>query len=138
MALVNSPEFSPDARIPDPDRLLLAHSRSAMTMNFVRALVDGGFADLHHTEYWNLSWVEHSPLADEFRLLTENIGQSLRFMETITGRTAGALRRVDFYTSHEALHLPYEQALTRQGNVVGNSLGKWDFGTVAEQTFGLG
>ena len=82
-----------------------AHSLSAMTMNFIRSLVDGGFADVHHTEYWNLSWVEHSPLADEFHKLTESLGQSLRFMETITGREIGRLRRVDFFTSHEALHL---------------------------------
>ena len=112
--LVNSPEFEENARRPDPERLLLGHSRSALTMNFVRALVDGGFADLHHPEYWNLSWVEHSPLAVEFERLAENIGQSMHFMETLTGRTAGNLKRVDFYTSHEALHLHYEQAMTRQ------------------------
>jgi 3-deoxy-7-phosphoheptulonate synthase len=76
--------------------------------------VDGGFADVHHTEYWELGWLEHSPLADEFNKLTESLGQSLRFMETITGRDIGTLRRVDFFTSHEALHLPYEQAQTRQ------------------------
>jgi 3-deoxy-7-phosphoheptulonate synthase len=112
--IVNSIEFSPEARNPDPQRLIQAHSNSALTMNFVRALVDGGFADLHHTEYWNLSWVEHSPLAEEFQRLAENIGRSLKFLETISGQDAGTLRRVDFFTSHEALHLHYEQALTRQ------------------------
>ncbi len=112
--LVNSIEFTEQARIPNPERLLDAHAYSAMTMNFVRSLADGGFADVHHTEYWNLSWVEHSPLADEFHRLTESLGQSLRFLETITGRDVGSLRRVDFFTSHEALHLPYEQAQTRQ------------------------
>ncbi len=112
--LVNSIEFTEAARIPDPERLLKAHYYSAMTMNFVRSLVDGGFADVHHTEYWDLSWVEHSPLAEEFHRLTESLGQSLRFMETITGRDVGSLRRVDFFTSHEALHLHYEQAQTRQ------------------------
>jgi 3-deoxy-7-phosphoheptulonate synthase len=112
--LVNSYEFNERARMPDPGRLLQAHACSAMTMNFVRSLADGGFADVHHTEYWDLSWVEHSPLADEFHKLTESLGQSLRFMETITGRDVGTLRRVDFYTSHEALHLHYEQAQTRQ------------------------
>ncbi len=112
--LVNAIEFTAEARIPDPQRLIQAHSLSALTMNFVRSLVDGGFADVHHTEYWNLSWVEHSPFADEFHKLTESLGQSLRFMETITGRDIGRLRRVDFFTSHEALHLPYEQAQTRQ------------------------
>ena len=112
--LVNDIAFNEEARIPDPDRLLSAHAYSAMTMNFVRSLVDGGFADVHHTEYWDLSWVEHSPLASEFHQITESLGKSLRFMETITGRDVGSLRRVDFYTSHEALHLPYEQAQTRQ------------------------
>lgn len=112
--LVNAVDFTAEARIPDPERLLKAHAYSAMTMNFVRSLVDGGFADVHHTEYWDLSWVEHSPLAEEFHKLTESLGKSLRFMETITGRDVGSLRRVDFFTSHEALHLHYEQAQTRQ------------------------
>jgi 3-deoxy-7-phosphoheptulonate synthase len=112
--IINSPEFTPEARIPDPRRLIKAHSCSSLTMNFVRALVDGGFADLHHPEYWDLSWVEHSPLAEEFHRLSEGIGRSVRFMETISGQRAGNVNRVDFYTSHEALHLHYEQALTRQ------------------------
>jgi len=112
--LVNSVEFTPQARTPDPRRLLQAHASSALTMNFVRALVDGGFADLHHPEYWDLSWVEHSPLAEEFHKLAENIGRSLKFLETVSGQPAGSLRRVDFFTSHEALHLHYEQAVTRQ------------------------
>lgn len=112
--LVNSVEFTAEAREPDPRRLLQAHAHSAMTMNFVRALVDGGFADLHHPEYWNLSWVQHSPLAAEFQRLADSLGRAVNFMETISGRRAGSLKRVDFYTSHEALHLHYEQALTRQ------------------------
>jgi 3-deoxy-7-phosphoheptulonate synthase len=112
--LVTSFEFNEISRVPDPDRLLQAHAYSAMTMNFVRSLVDGGFADVHHTEYWDLSWLDHSPLADDFHKLTESLGNSLRFMETITGRDVGSLRRVDFFTSHEALHLHYEQAQARQ------------------------
>jgi len=111
--LVNSVEFTPAARRPDPRRLIQGHASSAMTMNFVRALVDGGFADLHHPEYWNLSWVQHSPLADEFQHLADSLGRAVNFMETISGRRAGSLKRIDFYTSHEALHLHYEQALTR-------------------------
>ena len=112
--LVNSIEFNAKARRPDPYRLIQAHSSSALTMNFVRALVDGGFADLHHPEYWDLNWVQHSPLAAEFHKVAENIGQSLKFLETIAGQDAGSLRRVDFFTSHEALHLHYEQSLTRK------------------------
>jgi len=112
--LVNSVEFTAEAREPDPARLLQAHASSSMTMNFVRALVDGGFADLHHPEYWNLSWVQHSPLSDEFQRLADSLGRAVKFMETISGRQAGSLKRVDFYTSHEALHLHYEQAVTRK------------------------
>ena len=112
--LVNAFEFDEKSRVPDPQRLLQAHAYSALTMNFVRSLVDGGFADVHHTEYWDLGWLDHSPLADEFHNLTKSLGQSIRFMETITGRDVGSLRRVDFFTSHEALHLHYEQAQTRQ------------------------
>ncbi len=112
--LVNSVEFIAEGRVPDPRRLIQAHASSAMTMNFVRALVDGGFADLHHPEYWNLSWVQHSPLADEFQRLADSLGRAVKFMETISGRSPGSLKRVDFYTSHEALHLHYEQAVTRK------------------------
>jgi 3-deoxy-7-phosphoheptulonate synthase len=112
--LVNSVEFTAEARRPDPQRLIHGHASSSMTMNFVRALVDGGFADLHHPEYWNLSWVEHSPLAAEFQRLADSLGRAVHFMETVSGRRAGVLKRVDFYTSHEGLHLHYEQAGTRQ------------------------
>ena len=65
--VINGPEFTAEARIPDPRRMIKAHARSAMTMNFIRALIDDGFADLHHPEYWNLDWVGHSPLADEYQ-----------------------------------------------------------------------
>jgi len=112
--LVNAPEFTPAARLPDPRRLLQAHARSAMTINFVRGLIDGGFADLHHPEYWNLDWVQHSPLADEYRQRVESIGASLRFMETLAGQTISDFSRVDFYTSHEALLLCAEAAQTRR------------------------
>jgi len=112
--IVNSPGFTKAERTPDPQRLLRAHASSALTMNFVRALVDGGFADLHHPEYWNLSWVEHSDKADEFQRLAESIGRSVRFMETVSGQSVGNVKRVEFFTSHEALHLNYEQALTRE------------------------
>ena len=111
--LVNGPEFTAAARRADPQRLIQAHAHSALTMNFVRALIDGGFADLHHPEYWDLAWVEHSPLAGEYRRMVAAIGDSLRFMETLAGPIAG-FSRVDFFTSHEALLLHYEQALTRQ------------------------
>lgn len=112
--MVNGPAFTPEARRPDPRRMIKAHARSAMTMNFVRALIDGGFADLHHPEYWDLDWVGHSPLADEYRRMVTGIGDAVRFMETLSGAEVHNLNRVDFYTSHEALLLPYEESMTRQ------------------------
>ncbi|MEO7430704.1 MAG: 3-deoxy-7-phosphoheptulonate synthase class II [Dokdonella sp.] len=112
--LINAPAFNAEARRADPQRLVRGHAYSAMTMNFVRALIDGGFADLHHPEYWDLGWVEHSPLQEEYRAMVESIGNSLRFMETLAGNSIGSFQRVDFYTSHEALVLHYEQPLTRQ------------------------
>jgi 3-deoxy-7-phosphoheptulonate synthase len=111
---INQPEFTEAARIPDPRRMVKGHARSAMTMNFVRALIDGGFADLHHPEYWDLDWVSHSPLSDEYHKMVEAVGSAVRFMETISGVDLHNLNRADFYTSHEALLLPYEQALTRK------------------------
>ncbi|MEO8461057.1 MAG: 3-deoxy-7-phosphoheptulonate synthase class II, partial [Dokdonella sp.] len=112
--IVNGAEFNAEARRPNPRRLIEGHARSAMTMNFVRALIDGGFADLHHPEYWDLAWVEHSSMQAEYRRMVDTIGDSVRFMETLAGRAIGSYQRVDFYTSHEALLLQYEQALTRQ------------------------
>ncbi|WP_240098966.1 class II 3-deoxy-7-phosphoheptulonate synthase [Thermomonas flagellata] len=112
--MVNAPEFSAAARTPDPQRMVRAHARSAMTMNFVRALIDGGFADLHHPEYWDLAWVRHAPLAHEYQRMVGAIGDAVRFMETLAGGQVHNINRVDFYTSHEALLLPYEEALTRQ------------------------
>ena len=112
--VVNGPEFTAQARVPDPRRMLTAHARSAMTMNFVRALIDGGFADLHHPEYWSLNWVGCSPLAEDYQKMVNSIGDAVRFMETLAGAEVHNLNRIDFYTSHEALLLPYEESLTRQ------------------------
>ena len=112
--IVNGPAFNAEARVPDPRRMIKAHARSAMTMNFVRSLIDGGFADLHHPEYWGLGWVKQSPLAGEYQKMVAGIGDAVRFMETLAGAQVHNLNRVDFYTSHEALLLPYEEAQTRQ------------------------
>jgi len=124
--LVNGPEFNAEARAPQPLRLLQAHARSAITLNFIRSLVDGGFADLHHPEYWDLDFVQHSPLRDEYQRMTREIGQSLRFMETLAGSPVHEMRRVDFFTSHEGLVLPWEAAQTRQ---VPHRSGWWDLST---------
>jgi 3-deoxy-7-phosphoheptulonate synthase len=111
--VVNGIGFSPAERIPDPIRLLRGYERSALTLNFIRSLVDGGFTDLHHPEYWDLDFVRHSPLAADYRRIVESIGESLRFMETIAGTKVGMIDR-EFYASHEGLILLYEQAQTRQ------------------------
>ncbi len=111
---INRPEFTKEARIPDPQLLLRGHERAAMTLNFVRALVKGGFADLHHPEYFDLDWVEHSPLGDDYHHMTQTIQDALRFMENVLGVRAGESDRIDFFTAHEALHLGYESAQTRR------------------------
>jgi len=112
--LVNKIKFDEKSRIPDPARMLVGHASSAMTMNFVRALIDGGFADIRHPEYWNLAWIEHSGQSTEYQDMMVKISESIEFAEILAGQRLGNLSRVDFYSSHEALHLNYEQALTRQ------------------------
>jgi 3-deoxy-7-phosphoheptulonate synthase len=112
--MINRAGFTLEDRTPDPNLLLRAYERSALTINFVRALVEGGFADLHHPEYWELGFVANSPHAAEYRQMVESIGESLRFMETLAGTVVADMTRVDFFTSHEGLHLDYEQAQTRQ------------------------
>src|SRR5262245_16739116 len=111
--LVNAVEFSAAARTPDPLLMLRGYERAALTLNFVRALVDGGFADLHHPEYWDLEFVRHSPLAEEYRRIVSSIADSLDFFETIAGQPVHHTDRAQFYSSHEGLHLLYEQAQTR-------------------------
>ncbi len=91
-----------------------ATSGRALTINFIRALIEGGFADLHHPEYWDLAWVKHSPYAAEYNRRVAAIRDSLHFLESLAGRQTDEMSRVDYFTSHEGLHLHYEQAQTRQ------------------------
>ncbi|MBL9147728.1 MAG: 3-deoxy-7-phosphoheptulonate synthase class II [Phycisphaerae bacterium] len=112
--IVNRIGFTPAERTPDPTNLLRGYERSALTLNFIRALVDGGFADLHHPEYWDLDFVRHSPLAQDYRRIVDSIGSSIRFLEALAGQEIAQINRDDFYTSHEGLILLYEQAQTRQ------------------------
>lgn len=111
--LINGAGFTEAERTPDPRRMLEAYSRSALTLNYVRGLAEGGFADLRHADRWNLDFVQHSPLAAEYQSIVRAIDDALRFVETIVPAPVEALERVEFFTSHEALLLPYEQALTR-------------------------
>lgn len=112
--MINRPGFTADERRADPELLLRAYERSALTLNFIRALIDGGFADLHHPEYWDLGFVGRSPRAEEYRRVVKTISDSLRLMEVISGRPVSELNRIDFFASHEGLHLGYEQAQTRR------------------------
>jgi 3-deoxy-7-phosphoheptulonate synthase len=111
--LVNRPEFTAEAREPDPVLLLRGYERAALTLNFVRSLVEGGFADLHHPEYWDLGFVDQAPLKDAYQRIVRSIGDALDFFEGISGRQVHEATLVDFYSSHEGLHLHYEQAQTR-------------------------
>jgi 3-deoxy-7-phosphoheptulonate synthase len=112
--LVNGPGFTAGERTPDPDRLLRGYEAAALTLNFIRSLVEGGFADIRHPEYWDLDFVEHSPRAREYQRMVESISDSVRFMELLADSKVSEMSRVDFFTSHEGLHLPYEQAVTRR------------------------
>ncbi len=112
--LVNRPDFDPAQRRPDPELLLRGYERAALTLNFIRALIDGGFADLHHPENWDLSFACAQPVAEAYRQRVASVQEAVSFVETLTHAPIPQLQRVDFFTSHEALHLLYEEALTRQ------------------------
>jgi len=111
--IINGPAFEPDVRRPDPKRLIQAYHSSSATLNLVRALAEGGFADMHHPEYWDLDFMQQSPLAEDYHAIVDAIEDTLSFMETVTDQPVNSLERAPFYTSHEALHLPYEQSMTR-------------------------
>jgi 3-deoxy-7-phosphoheptulonate synthase len=112
--LVNGPEFTLQARTPDPQRLLRGYERASLTLNFIRSLVGGGFADLHHPEWWNLDFARSAPHYSNYQEMVDHITQALRFLEIVGGRMLDEARRIEFYTSHEGLQLDYEQALTRR------------------------
>jgi 3-deoxy-7-phosphoheptulonate synthase len=112
--LVNGYEPTPEARLADPERMLQAYFHAAATLNYVRALIEGGFADLHHPEHWNLGFISSSERHREYRDIVARILDAISFMEACGSALETALGRIDFFTSHEALVLPYEQALTRR------------------------
>jgi 3-deoxy-7-phosphoheptulonate synthase len=116
--MVNRAEFTEPARRPDPENMIVAYSHAAMTLNFVRSLSAGGFADVHHPEYWELSFFRRAGIPDtlrvEYERTTQQLAEALRFMEALGESTIEELTRVDFYSSHEGLNLHYESAQTRQ------------------------
>jgi 3-deoxy-7-phosphoheptulonate synthase len=115
--LVNHPEFDASARRADPQLLLAGYQHAALTLNFIRSLSAGGFADVHHPEYWDLAFFQRASiptqLREEYEHATRQLAEAFRFMEALGERTVEELTRVDFYTSHEGLNLFYESAQTR-------------------------
>ncbi len=120
--MINGMEFEDASRAPDPDRLLQAYSQSAATLNLLRAFAQGGYADLHEVQRWNLGFVAQSPLGERYKDLADRLTESLDFMAAcgLTSETTPQIRETEFYTSHEALILGYEQALTRIDSTSGD------------------
>jgi 3-deoxy-7-phosphoheptulonate synthase len=114
--IINGADFTAEARIPDPSRMEFAYLQSAATLNLLRAFATGGFADLHEVHRWNLGFVARSPLAERYADIAQRIDETLRFMAAcgMNSLTAPQIRETEFYTSHEALLLPFEEAMTRE------------------------
>jgi 3-deoxy-7-phosphoheptulonate synthase len=123
--IVNGPEFTSEARIPDPTRMEFGYFQSASTLNLLRAFASGGYADLHEVHRWNLDFAARSPLAARYQDLAQRIDETLSFMSAcgMTSATTRDMRETDFYISHEALLIPYEQALTRIDSTTGDWYG---------------
>lgn len=118
--IINGIDFTEQARIPDPERLVQVYNQSASTMNLLRAFSQGGFADLHQVHQWNLDFLNASPAGGRYQGVADKIDDALQFMEACgVGVGLSQLKETDFYTSHEALLLPYEQALTRKDSLTG-------------------
>jgi 3-deoxy-7-phosphoheptulonate synthase len=120
---INGQDFDPASRTPDPERLLKAYGQSASTLNLLRAYAGGGYADLHNIHGWTLGFVDESPLGARYRELTDKITEALTFMSAVgvTQQTHPDLSRVEVFTSHEALLLGFEEAMTR----VDSQGGEW-------------
>lgn len=120
--IINGIEFDEASRVPDPERQIMAYRQSAATLNLIRAFAQGGYANLEHVHEWTLGFVSDSPSGERYKQLADRIGETLRFMKAI-GFSADdhqRLRETDFYTSHEALLLGYEEAMTRNDSTSGD------------------
>ena len=120
---VNGIEFEPEARNPDPQRMVRAYNQSAATLNLIRAFAQGGYADLHQVHRWTLGFVDKSPAGSRYKDLAERLDDSLAFMAAcgLTSETTPQIRETDFYTSHESLLPAYEEAMTR----IDSTSGEW-------------
>lgn len=120
--IINGMDFNPESRIPDPQRMVRAYNQAAATLNLLRAFAQGGYADLQKVHSWNLDFLTDSPLTERYEAMANEIDRALAFMRAcgVTGDNVPAMRETDFYTSHEALLLPYEQAMTRVDSTTGD------------------
>jgi len=120
--IVNGIEFTREARVPDPERMLQAYSQAAATLNLLRAFAQGGYADLHHVHRWNMDFVAGHAAGERYRDMADRIAEALSFMEAcgIDSSNAPAVQQTRFYTSHEALLLGFEQAMTRIDSTTGD------------------
>ncbi len=119
--IINDIAFTPESRHPDPQRMLQAYLQSASTLNLLRAFSQGGFADIHRVHAWNLGFASGTPGSERYQALAARISDSLDFMTAagLNPDNSERMKRVDFYTSHEALLLPYEEAFTRIDSITG-------------------
>ncbi len=120
--IINELDFTEEARAPNPEKMLQAYLQSAATLNLLRAYAQGGFADLHRVASWNLGFAKDSPQAERYMRLAEQISGSLEFVDAcgVSPANTQNMKGVDFYTSHEALLLPYEEALIRRDHSTGD------------------
>jgi 3-deoxy-7-phosphoheptulonate synthase len=120
--IINSIEFTKENRAPNPERMVQAYNQSAATLNLIRAFAQGGYADLHRVHQWNMGFVDDDAIGERYKDMAERLDESLNFMAAcgLTSETAPQLKETDFYTSHEALLLSYEQAMTRVDSLTGD------------------
>ncbi|MDP6927245.1 MAG: 3-deoxy-7-phosphoheptulonate synthase class II, partial [Rhodospirillales bacterium] len=120
--IINGIDFTEDKRVPDPERMIRAYNQSAATLNLIRAFAQGGFANLQRVHEWNMGFVADSPLGERYQDLANRLDETLAFMAAcgLTSETTPQIRETDFFTSHEALLLQYEQAMTRVDSLTGD------------------
>ena len=120
--IINGIEFDVEKRVPDPNRMIQAYNQSASTLNLIRAFAQGGFADLHQVHQWNMGFVANDAIGERYKDMAERLDEALNFMAAcgLTSETTPQLQETDFYTSHEALLLSYEEAMTRIDSLTGD------------------
>ncbi|MGD1953909.1 MAG: class II 3-deoxy-7-phosphoheptulonate synthase [Sphingomonadales bacterium] len=120
--IINDINFTEDSRIPNPDRMMRAYTQAAASLNLLRAFAQGGYANLERVHGWTLDFVQNSPATDRYSIIADKIGEALDFMQAcgVSAEQVPELNGTDFYTSHEALLLGFEEAMTRQDSISGD------------------